>query len=179
MASNWKRYLEQETGVHGYEWLINPAYLLLDEAQESYWDGELWAAFFKDIEQNNPKSPFVVLFASYGSPGRGNAGFNQEVYIKTPMDFHAPQMISVRPDESVLDFWDPVGLLLEEDEATDIMNRYEPTAGYPFLSSELQRHLFLITGGHAGALTSLLGLLPKVPVSVLHNLQFGNIVHED
>ena len=100
-AGDCKEYLKQKTGVDGYDWRSHPAYLLLDEAQESYWDGELWAAFFKAIGQSNPKAPFVVLFASYGSPGRGNAGFNQDVYINTPMDLHAPQMISVRPDESV------------------------------------------------------------------------------
>lgn len=34
-----KGYLERNTGVRGYQWLNHPAYLLLDEVQESYWDG--------------------------------------------------------------------------------------------------------------------------------------------
>lgn len=39
----WDAYLEQETGVHGGQWLTYSAYLVIDEAQESYCDGALWA----------------------------------------------------------------------------------------------------------------------------------------
>lgn len=85
------------------------------------------------------------------------------------MDIPAPQMISLRPDESVLGVWRPVGLLPEEDEASDVMKLCGLANGYRALSAELQRHLFLVTDGHAGALTSLLDLLLKVPVSVPHN----------
>lgn len=64
---------------------------------------------------------------------------------------------------------DSVGLQLEADEATDVMKQYEPIVGYEFLSAELQEHLFLVTGGHAGALRSLLDGLLRVPVSLPHN----------
>ena len=37
----WDAYLEQETGVHGDQWLTYSAYLVIDEAKESYWDGAL------------------------------------------------------------------------------------------------------------------------------------------
>jgi hypothetical protein len=49
-ATGWKAYLQQETGVRGDNWLTYRAYLLLDEAQVSYWDGGLWSNLFKRIQ---------------------------------------------------------------------------------------------------------------------------------
>jgi hypothetical protein len=40
-ATGWNAYLKQETGVRGVDWPTYPAYLLLDEAQQSYWDDQL------------------------------------------------------------------------------------------------------------------------------------------
>jgi hypothetical protein len=64
----------------------------------------------------------------------------------------------------------PIGLLLEEDEAIDVMERYTSTIRHLFLSllADLQTELFLISDGHVGVLTALLGVLREVPVSVLH-----------
>ena len=58
MEGSWKGYLERTTGVRGYQWLNHLAYLLFSEAQaqESYWNGELWAAFFESIKPINPKA---------------------------------------------------------------------------------------------------------------------------
>ena len=65
----WSAHLGQETGVHGNQRLTYSAYLVIDEAQEPYWDGALRATFFKSIERH--VSLYILLFASYGSPGRG------------------------------------------------------------------------------------------------------------
>lgn len=70
-ATGWSAYLKRETDVHDDKWLTYPAYLLLDEAQQSYWDGDLWADLFKRVEPG--ASPFIILFTSYGSPHRGFA----------------------------------------------------------------------------------------------------------
>lgn len=78
-------------------------------------------------------------------------------------------MVLVRHVESVFSYWTPVGLLLEEGGAIDVMKRYESIVGYQFLSAELQWHLFLISGGHAGTLRSLPDGLLRVPVSLPHN----------
>ena len=127
-------------------------------------------------------SPFVILFSSYGSPNRGFAGFNEE-HIKIPMVFAAEQQISLRPDESIGDYlpipmWSsestefhtcrPVGLLLDEDEAIDVVTRYASAAIHPSpsLSADLKKGFFLFSEGHAGLLTSLLRALQNVPVSV-------------
>ena len=180
-ATGWNAYLKRETGVDGRKWPTYPAYLLLDEAQQSYWDDQLWADLFKAI-QPVVGSPFVILFSSYGSPNRGFAGFDEE-HIKTPMVFAANQQISLRPDESIGDYlpiltWSsgntelhtcrPVGLLLNEDETIDVVTRYASAAIHPSpsLSADLKKGFFLFSEGHAGLLTSLLRALQSIPVSV-------------
>jgi hypothetical protein len=53
-AGGWAHYLEQTTGVNGDDWLNHNAYLLIDEAQQSYWDvNGLWD-FFKSITLLHP-----------------------------------------------------------------------------------------------------------------------------
>jgi hypothetical protein len=179
-ATGWNAYLKQETGVSGDRWPTYPAYLLLDEAQQSYWDDRLWADLFKAIQPG--VGPFVILFSSYGSPNRGFAGFDEQ-YIKTPMVFAAEQQISLRPDESIGGYLPilirssestefhtcrPVGLLLDEDEVIDVATRYISDAIHPSpsLSADLKKGFFLFSEGHTGLLISLLYALQNVPVSV-------------
>jgi hypothetical protein len=173
--TGWNAYLGQETGVYGKDWPTYPAYLLLDEAQQSYWDEELWANLFKAIEPVLGGSPFIILFSSYGSPGRGFAGYDGEKHILTSMIFAAEQQISLRLDENIDEYqpiqwrpWRPVGLLLDEDEAIDILTRYTLTTIHPSpsLSADLKKGFFLISNGHVGLLTSLVRVLQDVPVSV-------------
>ena len=81
----------------------------------------------------------------------------------------------MRPDESIDDqlpissqSFRPVGLLLDEDEAIDVVTRYALAAIHPSpsLSADLKKGFFLFSEGHAGLLTSLLRALQSVPVSV-------------
>jgi hypothetical protein len=180
-ATGWNAYLKQETGVRGDRWPTYPAYLLLDEAQQSRWDSQLWADLFKAI-QPVVGSPFVILFSSYGTPNSGFAGFDEE-YFKIPMVFAAGQQIALRSDESIDDRLPirvvssesaerhtrrPVGLLLDEDETIDVVTRYASAAMHPSpsLSEDLKKGFFQFSEGHAGLLTSLLFALSRVPVSV-------------
>ena len=174
-ATGWNAYLKQETGIYGNNWPTYPAYLLLDEAQQSCWDGQLWPDLFKRVEPDVGRSPFIILFSSYGSPGRGFTGCDEEEYIPTPMVFAAEQQISLRPDENIEEYgpiewrsWKPVGLLLDEDEAIDILTRYTSATIYPppSLSADLKKGFFIISNGHVGLLTSLVRVLQDVPVSV-------------
>jgi hypothetical protein len=173
-TTGWSAYLKQETGIEGDRWLTYPAYLLLDEAQQSYWDDQLWADLFKRVEPG--AGPFIILFCSYGSPHRGYAGYDKEKFIKTPMDFGAEQQISLRPDENIEDYgpdsllkWSPVGLLLDINEAIDIMTQYASNVIRPslFLTADLKEGFFLSSNGHVGLLTSLIRVLQDVPVSVI------------
>ena len=91
------------------------------------------------------------------------------------MTFLPEQQISMRQDENIEDYlptslpsWRPVGLLLDEDEAIDIVTKYASTAvrPSPSLTADLKKEFFLISGGHVGLLISLLDLLKRVPVSI-------------
>lgn len=170
-AGDWNWYLEQQTGIRGDRWSSNKAYLLFDEAQESYWDQKLCMVFFNSTHPL-PYCPFVVLFTSYGSPGRGNMGFDQKKYVKTPMTFDAEQIVPMRPVEFKYSRATSIGLLLEEKEAFDLMERYTSIFNYHRLhpSADLRRELLWISDGHIGCLTGLLIVLGRVPVSPLHLL---------
>ena len=94
------------------------------------------------------------------------------------MVFAAGQQIAMRPDESINpnlpislqsgESSRPVGLLLEEDEAIDVLTQYASTAIQPpiSLSADLKNELFQISDGHAGLLLDLVSVLKRVPVSV-------------
>ena len=64
-----------------------------------------------------------------------------------------------------------LGLLLNAEEATDVMKKYIDAVGPPSLSKDLMDELFLISNGHVGCLTALIGVLGRAAVSVLHSLQ--------
>lgn len=169
-ALGWTGYLKEQTGVHGRSWLTKQGYLLIDEAQESHWDGELWADLFKAVEPVS--QPYIILFTSYGSPTRGFTGFEQK-YIKIPMVFAAGQQISLRPDIDIRQPWRPIGLLLEEDEAIEVVERsaplFIPNCG-PILTQDLKQGLFKSSNGHVGLIISLIQALRFVPVSIILKL---------
>ncbi|KAL4744277.1 hypothetical protein BDW72DRAFT_212891 [Aspergillus terricola var. indicus] len=163
-ANGWAAYLEHKTGIHGRRWVTHCGYLLIDEAQQYYWDDELWADLFKAIEPTS--QAYIVLFASYGSPTRGFTGFDPEKNVITPMIFGANQQISLRPDINARWPWKPVGLLLDEDEANEVVERYAPTFipnCRPILTQDLKQGLFLTSNGHVGLITSLINFLSSVP----------------
>lgn len=59
----WEKYLVKLTGISGWGDLGGlKAMLLIGEAQETYWDGDLWTAFFKEISWGI--DPYVILFSS-------------------------------------------------------------------------------------------------------------------
>ncbi|OJJ83793.1 uncharacterized protein ASPGLDRAFT_91495, partial [Aspergillus glaucus CBS 516.65] len=145
------------------------SYLVIDEAQESYWDGSLWADLFKRIDCW--VSPYILLFTSYGSPGRGFVGFNEEKHRKTPLIFAPEQQISLRADENVKYYspfraplLTPVGLLLDKDEAMEVVALFtKQMQPRPSLTEDLKEGLVIFSGGHIGLLISLIGVLHKVP----------------
>jgi hypothetical protein len=166
VAGGWNKYLMQMTSIKGRDWPSSSAYLLFDEAQMSYWDTELWAAFFKEIIQDNiPDNPCVMLFASFGSAGQYEEAFSEDSYHVTPMTFNPSQVISMRADESLdqslMDDNHPngLGLLLDAEEASDVMERYINIMNSPSLSKDLRDELFLISSGHIGCLTALMDVL--------------------
>lgn len=61
------------TGSKGAKRSNNRAWLLLDEAQESYWDDSPWLSFFRQSDKIclELRQFLVVLFIAYGSTGQG------------------------------------------------------------------------------------------------------------
>lgn len=167
----WGAYLEHETGVHGDKWLTYPAYLIIDEAQVSYWDAALWTDLFKRIERYDSRWPYILLFTSYGSPGRGFVGFSEKTHTQTPLIFAPEQQISLRADGDYDPFQahllTPVGLLLDQDEALEVVKLItEQMQPCPYLTEDIEKGLARFSGGHIGLLRSLLGALHGVSVSI-------------
>ena len=78
-------------------------------------------------------------------------------------------MTSIQSGESTeLHTLRPVGLLLEEYEAIDILTQYPSVVAHPFssLSADLIKEIFLISDGHVGFITSIIHALKKIPVSI-------------
>ncbi|PYI27682.1 hypothetical protein BP00DRAFT_352884 [Aspergillus indologenus CBS 114.80] len=166
-AGGWVRYFQEQLNIctSGDELEAYPSFILLDEAQESYWDTDLWVQLFKSIEKT--VSVHFVLFTSYGS-GMIHGGGGQNLPTQTPMNFQLYQQISLRPEEGIYHHSGrkEVGLLLNEDEAYQVLDQCVPSNisnGADILTKELKRGLYLASGGHAGLLVSLVDALEQLP----------------
>ncbi|KAH8116338.1 hypothetical protein DFH11DRAFT_1505944, partial [Phellopilus nigrolimitatus] len=145
--STWSEKDLQKYGDY-FGWLAKHGWtpqstLIVDEAQDTYWDTKFWNDFLKGIDKRSRYR--VILFASYGSPiSTGVVG--------TPMIISAPCRITLRP----IDHGDglaPVGLLFSEEELSDYIalhfgqHKFDPS----FLQDVMR-----ITAGHVGAAESIL-----------------------
>ncbi len=153
----YDRYLQLVTGVHGEDWGIYPAFLLIDEAQQSYWDEVLWSAFFKSIGGWR-HGLYIILFTSCCLSGTSSPHIYFRPYSVVPMSFGPDAQISLRPGEKQgFRPWDPVGLQLWKDEAKHIVTDYaaEIISSSVSLTDDLQESLFRCSSGHIGLLRSL------------------------
>lgn len=158
-AGGWQRHLSLVTGVHGWSWLSYRAFLLIDEAQETYWDDELWAAFFKSVEPGS--NPYIILFTSYCVPNTGSPYLYERKYVTVPMSFAAEQQISLLPSNHEMWPWNSVSLLLSRDEAKclvakAILGVESSSVG---LTDSFQEGIFRCSNGHIGVLKSLVEIL--------------------
>ncbi|GAB1196932.1 hypothetical protein APSETT444_006212 [Aspergillus pseudonomiae] len=161
----WAARLEKNTGAHGRNWLNYSSYLLLDEAQLLYWHDSLWSEFFESVE---PLGDSWVL-----------AGKNMRKLRSTlPPNSKSPYILKVALDLSP-PRWRPVGLLLSEDEAEDVVGRVAPAAlssnMTETLTHELKRGLFACSNGHVGLLTNLTRVLQDTPVSLTSGQSFPRV----
>ncbi|KAA8893131.1 hypothetical protein FN846DRAFT_980288 [Sphaerosporella brunnea] len=178
-AGGWKSYLEELTGIHGRSWLAHEAYLLIDEAQESYWDSELWVALFKAISGAN-RGPRVITFSSFGSPSGGYQGINQtKRFIKTSLTLGIEQKISlpalplrVQKAYGV----EPVGLLFDRSEAEMVIDSLVKSYNRRQFPADLQEQIYHITAGHPGALTSLVQRMFTSCPRLHTILRFGGLI---
>lgn len=155
-ARRWEQYLYLVTGVQGYDWSRYPAFLLIDEAQQSYWDEGLWSAFFKSIEWR--AYPYIILFTSCCLQDTSSPDIYDNPYSVVPMSFGPEAQISMRPGEKQMMWpWGPVGLQLRENEAKHLVTDHaaEIISSSVSLTDDLQESLFRCSNGHIGVLQSL------------------------
>jgi hypothetical protein len=132
-----------------------PPYLLFDNAETTYWDQELWETFLKNQVQKNNRYR-AILFCCFGSPSR-----QPNFYAPgTPPVLDVCSRISLRPRSSQHAGHGPIGLLFNESEFNDAIDRYRGSDRQPVpIDSELRATLFCWTAGHAGAIGDILEIL--------------------
>ena len=137
--------------------------ICIDDAQSSYYDDELWS-FLKILDRGGAT---FILFSSYGSAGPSPV----DVKSGTSPIFHLGQRISLQW-ESDLSGSPPVGLLLQRNEAEDLITRYcaeNPTQ--PNFPPDVRNIVITISGGHAGALAGLIETVATNSVSIAFNVE--------
>ena len=176
-TGGWETYLELHTGVSGLDWPSREAYLLIDEAQQSYWDSGLWIGLFKTIAGGGP-GPRVITFSSFGSPTGGYQGIDRTRgrFFQTPMVVGPTQKISMRalPVQGAIGRGvEPAGLLFDRDEAQTVISSFVSYYNGPNgakIPEDLQDRLYHMTAGHPGVLTSLVHhMFVSCPVCICYS----------
>jgi hypothetical protein len=119
--------------------------LIFDEAQETYWDTELWNVFFKSIHDY---CATAIVFASYGSPTSTGVK-NTNMYIT--------QRVTLSPIDDD-DGLPPIVILLTRLEFEDLIAGCYPSEQHSFHATFLDG-IFNLTAGHAGAVSDLLDVI--------------------
>ncbi len=127
----------------------NIAYLLFDEAQDSYEDGFLWNDFFKGVGDRGYSHYRVILFCSYGSPSSRPVLYR----IGTLLELTNAARISLWPRKGSEG---SIGLLLNRSEFDEVVSRFEPRLN---LHSDLLDLIFEWTVGHVGAVIRMLEVI--------------------
>lgn len=157
-------HMNAETGVE-YRTLLSSreVFLLWDEAQSTYASSWFWSTFLKDT--SNITGPYVVLFASYGSP----AGSPVEASTFIPPHLSPLQRIGLQWSEG-----DPfsVGLLMTEAESRDlIMRRLKAEFSLYDYEENLIKAIVQMAGGHTGVLS---GIVSAIGGSIVSQRSLGD-----
>jgi hypothetical protein len=130
-------------------------WLLIDNAQTSYSDEDLWAVFLKPI----PGHYRVVMFASQRPLGLGAVDI-----IGTPIIIPSYLQMGLRPTENGLpDAIHIPGLYFLQEEFTQIARRRD----LPVLEPDISTWVFETSSGHIGAIDSILKSIEAVAVRIL------------
>lgn len=162
-VSNPTTHLVEQSILSGYDG-VTPSNLrtldivfLFDEAQQSYQDSRLWLGIIKS-QSLRPSGPKICLFSSYGSPATGPT---QYPHGSTPIHFGAEQRVSI--SVSSIPGAPSICLFYNEEEFSEVVRLRcaGPTHKFAMDPNAID-YLYLITNGHPGAVTSLLGYLFSV-----------------
>jgi hypothetical protein len=135
--------------------------VIIDEAQLTYWDTELWNSYLKTIGRGSLDR--VILFASYANPiGR--------VAVKgTSMVVPPCQAISLRPVDH-LDQLPSAGLFLSADEFAGMVKAAFQDGRF---TADFLDSVFHLTAGHAGAVKDMLRIVMNHAVSLFIKPQYS------
>jgi hypothetical protein len=134
-------------------------WLLIDNAQTSYSDEDLWAVFLKLI----PGHYRVVMFASYGN--QQLLGLEAVDIIGVPIVIPSYLQMGLRPTENGLpDAIHIPGLYFLQEEFTQILARRRDL---PVLEPDISTWVFETSSGHIGAIDSILTSIKAVAVRIL------------
>ncbi|KAJ7207129.1 hypothetical protein GGX14DRAFT_636387 [Mycena pura] len=136
-----------DPGYGGSQWL------LLDEAQTTYEDVDLWAAF-KDF----PKNVFVICFASHGSRERDVTNI-----VPTPESIQPHMRMVLRPTKNG---WPTLrnipGLYFTREEYEQLLPNQQRLSELPKLIPDIEDWIFEVTNGHIGAISSILDVVTSM-----------------
>jgi hypothetical protein len=127
------------------------SFLIIDEAQTSYWDVSLWNDLFK--QYSDFKIIHIILFASYGSP---EPTVPNDI---TPWDIPQEHRITLHasnPDKGI----PPVGLFFTEFEAMSAALHIDGD-----ISSTIIKNAYNLTLGHTGAFRAIIDIVLASDVS--------------
>ena len=132
--------------------------ILVDEAQKTYSDDELWNTIFKARQKSVCAYNFrLCLFCSYGSPGTG-----PDQTFFTPVTLVNKQRISLTPQSQPGS--PSIGLFYSKEEFKDVVSRlikYLYKQKFSFDEGALD-YIFVLSGGHPGAVESLVNVIFQV-----------------
>jgi len=158
------RYLGELCEVAGYPGIELNMFsehditFILDEAQTSYPDRDLWE--FIKAKRDQCFGPKFCLFTAYGSPSHGTLTWNEP----TPLFLDPSRQVSVL--RSHIEGAPDICLFYDLDEFEDVLERYcaHPAQQLP-LEKAARIYLYKITRGHAGAVISMFKYLYEVFIS--------------
>lgn len=123
-------------------------YILFNEAQDSYWDEELWSGLIKSTAGGTTRN-CIVLFCYFGSLSGRPTAFESNTTSPTLI---LNARISLRPTAADPDLY----LLLDRSEYDDVIARRQRPV---HLDEDLKSATFSWTAGHVGAVTVFLEFL--------------------
>jgi len=132
---------------------------IIDEAQLSYHDTELWYDFIK-AQHGRTFGPRICTLSSYGSPSTGPDELLDSG--NTPLaHLGVASRVSLTP--SILQGSPSIGLFYSREEFDSVLEIARNNRGRPLLlDPDATDYVFSLTNGHPGAVTSVLQMLKDV-----------------